>query len=73
MITDNPQKLLIIKALRDAKGDDLPRARAAFRSLSVEQLQMPYGDSGKTCAELLTEYELKEAAFDAAISWVEKL
>lgn len=67
----NEYKELAIQALQNMKGDDTYRARAAFRGLSFEQMQKEqYGESGKTRAQILAEYEAHDAKIDAAISWV---
>ena len=63
-------KDLAINALRQMKGDDTARARAAFRGLTPEQMQQQHGQSGRTRAEILREYEEHDAKIDAAISWV---
>lgn len=52
-------------------GDDLERARAAFRGLSPAQLAEQYGHSGKTRQEILYEYELDRAERMAALGWLE--
>lgn len=67
----NEHKQLAIKALSQMKGDDLARARLAFRNKTPEQMQGQYGMSGKACAEILAEHEEYEAKIDAAIAWVE--
>lgn len=66
----NDHKKLAIKALGYMMGDDLARARAAFRHYTPEQMQIQHGDSGKTRAEILAEYEAHEAKVKAAIDWV---
>ena len=45
------------RAIARDKGDDLERARAAFRSLNSTQMQQQYGQSGKSCEEILAGYE----------------
>ena len=67
----NEHKQLVIKALYQMTGDNLERARSAFRNKTPEQMQEQYGLSGQTCAEILAEYEEYEAKVDAAIAWVE--
>lgn len=52
------------------KGDDTYRARAAFRGYTAEQMKEQYGQSGKTRAQILAEYEAHDAKVDAAIAWV---
>ena len=41
------------KAIHANTGDDLERARVAFRGMSPEQLQTPYGESDSTPQKIL--------------------
>ncbi len=66
----NENKQLAIRALEQMKGDDLYRARWAFRGLTDEQMKEQYGQSGKTRAEILKEYEVHDARVNQAIAWV---
>jgi hypothetical protein len=61
---------LAMRALESYRGDDLYRARAAFRAFTPEQMQEQHGVSGKTRAEILAGYEAHNAAIDAAMRWV---
>lgn len=63
-------KELAIKALESMKGDDLLRARAAFRGCTESEMGYEYGMSGKTRRQILAEYEEHAAQVDAAIAWV---
>lgn len=67
----NPHKKLAIQALHQRKGDNLARARAAFRNCTPAEMQEQYGQSGRTRAEILQEYEDYEFEVAAAITWVE--
>lgn len=67
----NQHKQLAIQALGQMKGDDLYRARAAFRGLTPAQMHEQHGQSGKTRAQILDEYEAYNAKVDAAIRWVD--
>lgn len=67
----NPHKALAIRALQSMRGDDSTRARNAFRNCTPEQMQQEYGESGRTRAQILAEYEEHDAAVQAAIDWVE--
>ena len=70
----NEHQELAIHALGQMKGDDTARARAAFRGYTREQMEKKqYGQSGKTCAQILDEYEAHDARIDAAIAWVRKV
>ena len=64
------EKQLAIKALENMRGDDLYRARAAFRHCTPKQMSELYGESGKTRTEIIAEYEAFEAKVNAAIDWV---
>lgn len=56
--------------LRNAKGDDLERARAAFKGLSLE---VQHGQSGQTRGQILQEYETERALYLQAIALVEPI
>lgn len=64
-------KALALRALHNMLGDDLIRARNAFRGMSVEQMQQQHGMSGKTRSEILEVYEKHDAEVKAAIAWLE--
>jgi len=66
----NTHKELAIQALQMMKGDDLYRARSAFRNMTPEQMKEDHGFSGKSRAQILADYEAHEARVDAAINWV---
>lgn len=66
-------KELVLKILRNAKGDDLARAKHYFKNFTPEQMAQEHGVSGKTCAQLIEEYQAYEDKIDAAIEWVEKI
>lgn len=54
---DNEYKDYILRCLRQDDGDDLERAKAVFRNHSQADLDKKYGQSGKTCREILAGYE----------------
>jgi hypothetical protein len=66
----NEHAQVAINALECARGDDLYRARAAFRNRTPAQMDEQWGQSGKTCREILEGYEAHEAKINAAIVWV---
>ena len=66
----NEYKNLAIRALEQMRGDDLARARVAYKNMPPELMQKQCGLSGKTHAELLAEYESHESKINAAIQWV---
>lgn len=48
----------------------LMRARAQFRGRSDYEMRQQYGQSGQTCAEVLTGCERRLREIDGAISWI---
>lgn len=65
----NPKERAI-HALGCQRGDNLYRARAAFNRMTPEEMQKQHGQSGKTRAQILAEYEQFDAEIDAAIAWI---
>lgn len=61
---------LAIQALENMRGDDLFRARSAFRCMTPAEMQKEDGQSGKTRAQALAEYEAHERKVNDAIEWV---
>lgn len=68
----NEHQKLAIQALGNMRGDDLCRARNAFKGCTPEQMGEQYGQSGKTRREILAEYEEHEERVNAAIQWVKE-
>jgi hypothetical protein len=66
----NEHQALAIRALSNMMGDDSARARAAFRNCTPEQMQQEYGESGKTRARILADYEAHDDKVEKAILWV---
>ena len=66
----NEHQSLAIRALGDMIGDDLARARAAFKNCTPEQMQQEYGESGKTISRILADYEARDSKIEKAILWV---
>jgi len=70
----NKHKQVAIKALRESKGDDLYRAKHAFKNYTNKQMNEPYGNyTEKTPTQILEEYEKREKAIDEAIAWLVSL
>lgn len=69
----NPNQQLAIQALEQMRGDDLYRARFAFRLCTEKEMDEQWGQSGKTRRELVTEYEQHEAKIESAIYWLKSL
>lgn len=69
----NMHKELALQALISSRGDDLYRARSAFRNMTPEQMQEMHGSSGQTRLEILQMYEEHDSAVQAAIDWLRGL
>jgi hypothetical protein len=63
-------KVTIQKALEQYRGDDLERAKAAFRGCTPEQMNQPWGESGMTRAEYLKRCEQHVKAVEDAQAYV---
>lgn len=63
-------KAKIISILEQSKGDDLYRAQLAFRNHTPAEMQYQYGQSGKTCQEILDGYKRHNDEIDSLIHWV---
>jgi hypothetical protein len=57
----------IRRAMESYKGDNLERATRAFAGLSDKQMGEQYGQSGKTCREILDEYRVDRDTHYAAM------
>ena len=68
----NEHQKYVIQVLETVKGDDLYRARMAFKNLTMDQMNQEYGQSGKTCAQIIAEYEEHDARVNALIDWVSR-
>ncbi len=60
-----------VQALEQMRGDDLYRARLAFKGMTEHQMQQLHGASGKTRAQVLAGYEAHDAKIGAALKWLE--
>lgn len=58
----------MLAALRQYRGDDLERAKAAFRGCSPEQMQEVWSGNGETRQEVLDEYQNHVDIVDAAVA-----
>lgn len=63
-------KRLVIDALIRLQGDDVFRARHAFKRLTPAQMQEQHGQSGQTRQQVLASYEQHYAEVQAAIDEV---
>ena len=69
---DNKEcKEFVMRALNNHRGDDLYRARAAFKNCTMADMDKEYGQSGKTRMQILKEYEAFEEKWLEAQKWLE--
>ena len=69
-MNEHKHKQLAIEALEQMRGDELYRARAAFRNCTPKEMGEQYGQSGKTRADILAGYEAHDAKVTAALAWL---
>jgi hypothetical protein len=58
-----------IHIIRSSFGDDLYRARNAFKNKTPSEMNLEYGQSGRTCAEILQGYEQDQQEKQSALDW----
>jgi len=61
---------IIKKALDDAE-DNLCRANMQFGKMTSKELAQEYGQSGRTCGEILEEYQVEVSELKRCLAWVE--
>jgi hypothetical protein len=65
------------KALNIMKGalagaeDNLYRANMQFGKMTSKELEQEYGQSGRTCGEILEKYQSEVAEMKRCVAWVE--
>ena len=65
--------LTIVKsALSDAEGN-LYRANIQFGKMSANELDQEYGQSGRTCGDILEGFQTEVAELKRCVSWVESV
>lgn len=57
----------------NARGDDWERSRRMFGRMTSTELNQEYGQSGRTCREILAEHEEEQANWLAAKMLLDKL
>lgn len=67
------ERAYILKCVGRTDGDDLERAENAFRNLSAQQFDQQYGQSGKTCRQILEGYRTQRAFHKAAYVALQEL
>lgn len=65
-------KAVIIAALTQYRGDDYERARAAFRRRTAIEMEEQYGQSGRTCQQILEGYYQHVRIVEQALSEVSR-
>ncbi len=60
-------KELILSAIEQSRGDDLCRAKRAFKGFTPEQMQEEHSCSGKTRQQILDGFRLHNSRCDVAI------
>jgi uncharacterized protein YjbJ (UPF0337 family) len=64
----------IIKIVKSAMGgaeDNLYRANLQFGKMTLKELNKPYGQSDKTCAEILNGYRDHKEKLKKCIDWLQ--
>jgi hypothetical protein len=58
------------RAVHERTGDDLERARIAFRGKSPKEMEKEWGTSGQSCQKILDGYVKERSLATAAMKWV---
>lgn len=66
-------KTFVVQCIKQAKGDDLHRAKSAFKNFTHQKMNEEYGQSGKTPQQIIDGYKAHEQKCNAAIEAVERL
>lgn len=67
------QRDYILRCIGRTDGDDLERANMAFGNATDEQLDAPYGQSGKTARQIWDDYKDRRAKHVAAYAALQEL
>jgi hypothetical protein len=62
----------IIRSLENYRGDNLERAKRAFRGYTPEQMAQHYGQFDETCQQILDGYQEHRDRVDAALKWIKE-
>lgn len=63
--------LKIVKSALAGAEDNLYRAEMQFGNMTADELGKQYGQSGKTCGEILGGYRDKQDELAECVKWVE--
>jgi len=66
-------KEYVVGVMRASRGDNLERARRAFRGLTLKQMDEEYGQSGVPRSEILREYEDQRKRHTEAEIWLDSV
>lgn len=55
------------------RGDDLERAKAAFKYCTPKEMKQLYGQSGQTRQQILDEYQEHCDRVDEAVRWLKSV
>lgn len=72
-LTDQQVAARIRDAVNGALGDDLERAEWAFKNRTPEQMGQQYGESGRTCQEILDGYRQRRESDKQVAAFAEQL
>lgn len=61
----------IVKSALGGAEDNLYRANMQFGKMTGKELAQEYGQSGRTCSEILEEYQAEVAELKRCVAWVE--
>lgn len=67
------QVLKIVKGALGGANDNLYRAKIQFGKMTQKELGEEYGQSGRTCGDILAEYRDKKAEMERCVKWVETI
>lgn len=63
--------LQIVKNALAGAEDNLYRANIQFGKMSAKELEQEYGQSCRTCGEILHEYQIERDELRRCVAWVE--
>lgn len=73
MLREEQKQRFVLNAMDCRKGDDLERAKAAFRGRSEAEMQGQYGQSGQTRQQILDGYQRDRDEWEESMAWIKEL